>query len=140
MARAYSIDLRERVIAAIRGGTSCHQAAAQFRVAVSTAVLWMQRFRATGSAAPAQIGGYRPKGIRGEHRDWLIERCRSSDFTLRGLIGELAARGLKVGYRSVWTFVHAEGLSYKKSRHRARTRPPRHRPPARSMVALPGSD
>jgi len=66
MARAYSIDLRERVIGAIQGGASCHQAAAQFRVAVSTAVLWAQRFRATGSAAPAQIGGYRPKGIRGE--------------------------------------------------------------------------
>src|SRR5215472_17746419 len=114
MARAYSIDLRERVIGAIQGGASCHQAAAQFRVAVSTAVLWAQRFRATGSAAPAQIGGYRPKGIRGEHRDWLIERCRARDFTLRGLIVELAERGLKVGYRSVWTFVHAEGLRYKK--------------------------
>ena len=140
MARAYSIDLRERVIGAIQGGASCHQAAAQFRVAVSTAVLWAQRFRATGSAAPAQIGGYRPKGIRGEHRDWLIERCRARDFTLRGLIVELAERGLKVGYRSVWTFVHAEGLSYKKSRHRPRTRPSRHRPPARPLVALPGSD
>jgi putative transposase len=140
MARAYSIDLRERVIGAIQAGTSCHQAAAQFRVAVSTAALWAQRFRATGSAAPAQIGGYRPKGIRGEHRDWLIERCRARDFTLRGLIVELAERGLKVGYRSVWTFVHAEGLSYKKSRHRPRTRPSRHRPPARPMVALPGSD
>ena len=140
MARAYSIDLRERVIGAIQGGASCHQAAAQFRVAVSTAVLWAQRFRATGSAAPAQIGGYRPKGIRGEHRDWLIERCRTGDFTLRGLIVELPERGLKVGYRSVWTFVHAEGLSYKKSRHRPRTRPSRHRPPARPMVALPGSD
>jgi transposase len=140
MARAYSIDLRERVIGAIQGGASCHQAAAQFRVVVSTAVVWGQRFRATGSAAPARIGGYRPKGIRGEHRDWLIERCRSSNFTLRGLIVELAARGLKVGYRSVWTFVHAEGLSYKKGRHRPRTRPSRHRPPARPMVALSGAD
>jgi putative transposase len=38
MARADSMDLRERVIGAIGGGMSCHQAAAQFRVAVSTAV------------------------------------------------------------------------------------------------------
>ena len=136
MGRAYSIDLRERVIGAIEGGASCHQAAAQFRVAVSTAVKWAQRFRATGSVAAGRIGGYRPKGIRGEHRIWLIERCHASDFTLRGLIGELAERGLKVGYRSVWTFVHAEGLSYKKSLHRPRTRPSRHRPPAQPMVAL----
>jgi hypothetical protein len=69
MGRAYSIDLRERVISAIESGLSCHQAAAHFRVAVSTAVKWAQRFRATGSVAPGRIGGYRPKGIRGEHRD-----------------------------------------------------------------------
>lgn len=140
MARAYSIDLRERVISVIQSGLSCHQAAAQFRVAVSTAVKWAQRFRSTGSAAPGRIGGYRPKGIRGEHRDWLIERCRASDFTLRGLIVELAERGLRVGYRSVWTFVHAEGLSYKKKPHRPRTGSSRHRPAARPMVALPGAD
>lgn len=140
MGRPYSLDLRERVILSIQSGMSCHQAATQFRVAVSTAVKWAQRFRATGSAAPGRIGGYRPKGIRGEHRDWLLVRCRASDFTLRGLIVELAERGLKVGYRSVWTFVHAEGLSYKKSRHRPRTGPSRHRPPARPMVALPGAD
>ena len=140
MARPYSIDLRERVIGAIQSGLSCHQAAARFRVSVSSAVKWAQRFRATGSAAPGQIGGYRPKGIRGEHRDWLLERCRARDFTLRGLIVELAERGLKVGYRSVWTFVHAEGLSYKKSRHCPRTGSSGHRPPARPMVALPGAD
>src|SRR5579863_3991912 len=115
MARPYSMDLRERVILAIRSGMSCHQAAVQFRVAVSTAVRWARQFRSTGSAAPGRMGGHRPKGIRGEHRDWLIERCHSNDFTLRGLIVELAERGLTVGYRSVWTFVHAEGLSYKKS-------------------------
>jgi putative transposase len=31
-------------------------------------------------------------------------------------VGELAERGLKVDYRSVWEFVHAEGLTYKKRR------------------------
>ena len=43
----------------------------------------------------------------------------SADFTLRGLVGELLAeRGLKVDYRSVWEFVHAEDLSFKKNRAR----------------------
>jgi len=58
------------------------------------------------------MGGHKPKAIRGEHRDWLIVRCRAGDFTLRGLVAELADRGLKVDYRSVWSFVHAEQLSY----------------------------
>jgi transposase len=29
---------------------------------------------------------------------------------LRGLVAELAGRGLKVDYRSVWEFVHTEEL------------------------------
>jgi putative transposase len=57
-----AFDLRERVVGAvIRGGLSCHQAAAQFSVGISTAILWVQRFRKTGSVKPDQIGGYKPK-------------------------------------------------------------------------------
>jgi putative transposase len=62
------------------------------------------------------MGGHRPKQISGAWRHWLLGRCREADFTLRGLVGELAERGLKVDYRSVWEFVHAEKLSHKKRR------------------------
>ena len=117
MAAAYSMDLRERVVAAVEGeGLSCNQAAARFNVAVSTAIEWVNRYRRTGSMAPGQIGGHRPKKQIGEYRDWLLLRCRESDFTLRGLVGELAERGLSVDYRVVWNFVHDETLSYKKRR------------------------
>jgi transposase len=34
---------------------------------------------------------------------------------LRGLVAELAERGLKVDCRAVWNFVHAEKLSFKKT-------------------------
>jgi putative transposase len=118
MARAYSIDLRLRVVAAVtEGGLSRRQAAAHFGVAVSTAVKWVDRWQETGSAAAGKMGGHKPKKIRGEHADWLRQRCREKAFTLRGLVQELAGeRGLTVDYRSVWEFVHAEGLSYKKKR------------------------
>ena len=99
-----------------RGGLSCNQAASRFEVAVSTAIDWVNRYRRTGSLAPGQIGGHRPKKLVGEHRDWLLERCRDRDFTLRGLVGELADRGLSVDYRVVWAFAHEEKLSYKKRR------------------------
>jgi transposase len=46
---------------------------------------------------------------------WLQRRIRQSDFTLRGLVAELAKRGLEVDYRSVWEFVQAEKLSLKKA-------------------------
>ncbi|TAJ96785.1 MAG: transposase [Reyranella sp.] len=72
----------------------------------------MNRYRRTGSLAPWQIGGYRPRKLVGKYRDWLLQRCREREFTLRGLVGELAERGLSVGYRVVWGIVHEEKLSY----------------------------
>jgi putative transposase len=118
MARAYSLDLRERVVVAVlQGGLSRREAAARFGVAVSTAIKWVERYRQTGSAAPGKMGGHKPKKIIGAPADWLRQRCRERAFTLRGLVNELASEcALKVDYRSVWEFVHAENLSYKKRR------------------------
>jgi len=115
MGKPYSLDLRKRVVAAIKGGMSRNRAAKQFGVAISTAIGWMQRVEETGSIAPGQMGGHKPKAISGEYAVWLSQRMKNGDFTLRGLVAELAERGLKVDYRSVWEFVHAEELSFKKS-------------------------
>jgi transposase len=91
------------------------------------------RVRETGSVAPSKIGGYRPKAISDEHRDWMLQRIEDRDFTLRGLVVELADRGLKVDYRSVWEFVHAEKLSFKKKRGGWRTRSSRRRAAASAV-------
>jgi putative transposase len=124
MGKAYSIDLRERVVRAVEEkGLSRRQAAAHFGVSYSAAIAWVARHRRTGSVAPDRVGGHRPKKIAGADRDWLVQRCREKPFTLRGLVAELAMvaelateRDLTVDYRSVWAFVHAEKLSYKKRR------------------------
>ena len=42
------------------------------------------------------------------------------DFTIGGLVSEFAERGLKVDYRSVWNFVHAEKLSFERARAEGR--------------------
>jgi putative transposase len=141
MGKPYSLDLRERVVAAVeQEGQSRHEAAARYGVAPSTAVHWVRRFRETGSAAPGQMGGHKPKSIRGEHRDWLVGRCLERDFTLRGLVIELAERGLKVDYRSVWEFVHAEKLSFKKNRARQRAGSPGRGPAAGAVARASRSD
>jgi putative transposase len=118
---------------------SRHQAAAHFGVGISTAIEWVKRFRQTGSVAPGQMGGHKPRMISGEHRDWLIERCHARDFTLRGLVVELSERGLKVDYHSVWDFVHAEKLSYKKNSRRWRTGSPGHRAAPGAMAPISGA-
>ena len=107
MGKPYSMDLRERAVAAVmQSGVSCHRAAAQFGVAPSTVIDWVKRVRETGSLAPGQMGGHKPKSIRAEHAVFLTDRIREGKpFTLRGLVAELAERGLKVDYRSVWNFV-----------------------------------
>ncbi len=123
MAKPYSLDLRERVVAAVeKDGMSRRRAAARFGVGISTVINWVRRLRETGSVAPDKMGGYKPKAIAGEHRAWLLQRVKEKDFTLRGLVAEFAERGLKVDYRSVWNFVHAEKLSFKKKRGRQRAR------------------
>jgi transposase len=134
MGKPYSIDLRERVVAAVlQGGLSRHKAAALFGVGVSTVVIWVRRFQVTGSVAPGQMGGHKPKAISGDHQVFMARRIREGGFTMRGLVRELAERGLKVDYRSVWNFVHAEKLSIKKNRRRQRRRPPRHSAPAHAV-------
>jgi transposase len=125
MGRAYSRDLRGRVVTAVlEGGLSRRKAASQFAVGISTVINWVRRFRETGSVLPGQMGGHKPKAIAGEHRAWLLFRIKEKDFTLRGLVTELAQRGLKVDYKTVWNFIHTEKLSFKKNRARQRARSP----------------
>ena len=56
MGRPYSEDLRSRIVAAVEAGMSRNAAARQFAVSVSCAVKLMQRFRRTGTVAPAARG------------------------------------------------------------------------------------
>ncbi len=116
MGRPLSLDLRERVVAAVEvEGMSRKQAAARFGIAPSSAIKWVARYRATGSAAPAKMGGHKKRTLRDEHAAWLIARCQARAFTISQLVDELKEeRGLKVDRRSVWEFLHAEGLSFKK--------------------------
>jgi len=115
------MDLRERAMARLERGESVRRVAAALDVAPSSVVKWSQRLRATGSCAPAGTGGHPPRKIVGAHERWMLERIRTP-FTLRGLVAELADRGLRVDYRTVWAFVHRTGYSFKK-----RPRSPRNR-------------
>jgi transposase len=121
MARAYSLDLRERVVASVAGGRSCRAVAALFDVSVSSVVKWSQRARATGSAAAKPMGGKRPYVLAGE-RDWLLARlAEKPDLTLHALLADLRRRRRKVvACDTLWRFLRREGISFKKNRLRQR--------------------
>ena len=115
MARAYSNDLRARVVAAVEAGESTRAVGKRFGIAVSSVVKWHQRYRATGSVAPGQMGGHR-KRVLEPHRAFIVERIKHEPhLTLHGLKAELAARGVKVSHDTVWHFLRREGLSFKKN-------------------------
>jgi putative transposase len=102
MAKPYSLGLCERVVVRVVAGDPVRLVARRFGVSASSVVKWSQRFRATGSAAAGKMGGMRPKLLVGQHRGWLLDRIVRADFTLRGLVAELAERGVKVDDRTVW--------------------------------------
>lgn len=71
MGKPYSMDLRERVVAAIEGGMSTRQAAGRFTIGVATAGTRARLKRATGDVHPAKQG--KPRGsVLDAHRDFIL--------------------------------------------------------------------
>ena len=135
MARAYSLDLRDRVVAAFAGGASCRSVAEAFKVSPASVVKWAQRKRATGSIAPT-CPKPRPRSLA-EHRDWLMARLEAvPDLTLRALVAEFGERGVVTSYGSVWRIVHDAGVSFKKNPVRRRAGPPGRRAKATALEGL----
>src|SRR5207244_2914004 len=71
-----SRDLRERIVAAIRDGSSMRGAAARVSVSPSSAIKLMARVRATGSVAPARYRGppRRGRGVGVGQRNMVARR------------------------------------------------------------------
>src|SRR5205085_12362488 len=57
MAKAYSGDLRARVIEEIATGASRRETAERYGISASVVVIWAQRFEETGSVAAKPSGG-----------------------------------------------------------------------------------
>lgn len=116
MTKPLDHDLRVRLVAAVDGGMSCRAAARHFDVGDSTVIRLMERYRATGSVEPAQIGGYRPHVLKDE-RAWILSRvAEEPEVTTRKLADELAERGIKVSHVSVWNLLKRAEQSHKKRR------------------------
>ena len=114
MGKAYSGDLRERVVAAMAAGRSCRDVGTAFDVAPSTAGNWYRRYRAESSHAARPMGGDRRSKLL-EQADWIAERLAGTpELTLGEVRDDLAGRGVCVSYASVWRTVRKLGLRHKK--------------------------
>lgn len=123
MPRAYSQDLRDRVIdAVIEQGMSRRSAASRFGVSEASAIKWVQRFERAGTRSSAGTGGHRPSKVKPE-REWLLSVLDDEpDITLSALSHRLLAeRGVKADTSMLSRFFRGEGISFKKKRAAQRT-------------------
>ena len=140
MARPYSLDLRERVVAQVARGMTRQAVADLNGIVSSTVTKWCGRRRQSGSPAAKPMGGHRPRKLVDE-RDWLLARLASKpDLTLHALLDELRGRGMIVSCDTLWRFLKREEITFKKNLVRRRAKPAGCRAPPRALekVSRPG--
>lgn len=114
--RAISMDLRQRIVAAVEQGTlSRAEIAEQFSVCQSWIRRLLQRRRETGSIEPLPHGGGRKPKLGAEHCEKLQQLIeQQSDAT----IAELRKRlGEPVSDMAVWRAVQRLEMPLKKNRN-----------------------
>lgn len=115
MVRPYSMDLRERVLAAVEGGEPIRAVAEQFSVSPSFVSKLHTRYRRSRSLAPDRQGGDHRSHPIEAHADWLLAQVAATpDLTLAELCQGLRQRGLATVPSTVWRFFHRRGVTYKK--------------------------
>jgi transposase len=116
MRKAYSQDLRERVIDAVeKEGMSCRAAARRYNVSASTAIKWLGAYRRVGQRAPSQVRGHRPSALM-PHLEFLkAARAEKADITLESLGQKLLAeRGVRADTSMLSRFFRRIGVTHKK--------------------------
>jgi transposase len=124
MSKALSVDLRDRVVAAIEAGISCRQAAVRFGVSASSAIRWRALSRRQGDVRPGPLGGDRRSARIEAHADLILGLVKvTPDLTLAELRARLAEQGLAVGMGTLWRFFDRHKITLKKSRRTRTSRP-----------------
>jgi transposase len=118
MARSLSLDLRERVVAAIAAGMSCRQAAVRFGVSASSAIRWQALARTSGTPAARRRGGDQRSHRIEAHAPFILGMvAETPDITLSEMQTRLAdERGVGVGIATLWRFFARRRITRKKSR------------------------
>jgi transposase len=117
MSGAYSSDLRGRVLDVVDAGSSVRRAAARFGVGVSTAILWVRRWRETGERT-ARKQGHPIRSKLDTHEVYLLGLIEETvDITLDEMRARLAEEcGVRTGYGTLWRFFDRRGITVKKRR------------------------
>jgi len=123
MAKALSLDLRQRVVNAIAAGMSRRQATERFGVSAASAVRLQKQFSDTGTIQSDKQGGDRRSKHIDAHAATILALYETTpDITLAEIKVRLAESGIRAGIGTLWQFFDRHGITRKKRRH---TRPNR---------------
>jgi len=114
MPKAYSADMRARVIARVESGGSRREAAEHYEVSASTAVIWVKCFRETGRCAAKPRGGsVSPLEEQAEFLLALIDE--QPDLTLDEVVSAMRRHKVAGSRTAVWRFFQRHKITFKKS-------------------------
>ena len=114
MPRAYSADMRTRVIGRVEGGASRREAAEHYEVSPSTAVIWVKCFRETGRCAAKPRGG--SISPLEEHAEFLLGLIDGQpDLTLDEVVCAMRKSKVAGSRTAVWRFFQRHKITFKKS-------------------------
>jgi len=120
MPRAYSADMRARVIGRVEGGASRREAAEHYEVSPSTAVIWVKCFRETGRCAAMPRGG--SVSPLEEHAVFLLALIdEQPDLTLDEVVAVMRRSKIPGSRTAVWRFFQRHQITFKKSAAGGRT-------------------
>ena len=113
MARAYSADIRSRVIARVESGASRREAAEQYDVSASTAVIWVRCYHETGRCAAQPRGG--STSPLEEHAAFLLDLIDAQpDLTLDEVVCAMRKHKIPGSRTAVWRFFQRHKITFKK--------------------------
>ena len=113
MPRAYSSDMRARVIARVESGASRREAAEHYDVSASTAVIWVKCFQETGRCAAKPRGG--SSSPLEEHAEFLLTLIDAQpDLTLDEVVSVMHRKRIPGSRTAVWRFFQRHQITFKK--------------------------
>jgi transposase len=111
----YSTDLRVRVIEAVEAGASRREAAERFEIGPSSAITWLQRWGATGSAAGKPTG--RSRSPLEKHATWLLALiAEQPDRTLDEVVAAMHKHRIAGSRTATWRLFARHEISCKRKR------------------------
>ena len=115
MSRALSLDLRIRVLSAVREGLSHRAAGVRFGVSAASVSRWRTLEREQGDARPKALGGDRRSGRIEAQRAMILSLIEEEpDMTIEELRAALGEQGFIFSYGSIQRFLVRHGITRKK--------------------------